>query len=205
MLNIHDLEKRWKVYKIKSFIPYVITIALLVIVSIAYILYNEVQKLAQQKELSKTKETKITIPLKKLKPTIENNRTKKATAIQTLKPSKGFMKKEQRVAITIERGETKNDVFEVVKRFRKSGDPALSLFVAKKYYELGDYKQAYNYALITNQINPDIEESWIIFAKTLVKLHKKNKAIYTLEEYIKVSHSSNAEILLHEIKSGKFQ
>jgi len=38
-----------------------------------------------------------------------------------------------------------------------------------------------------------------------VKLHKKDKAIHTLEEYIKVSHSSNAEILLHEIKSGKFQ
>ena len=268
MLNIHDLEKRWKVYKIKSFIPYVVTIALLIIVPITYILSNEVQKPAQQKELPKIKETKIAIPLKKqkpemksemkpeLKPIIENNITKKTTYIQTLKPSMGFikniqhqsiqsqyktqkvdkkqplvqkkrkvvkptvieeivedistnqaapMKRGERVAITIERKETKNDIFEVVKRFRKSNNPALSLFIAKKYYELGNYEQAYNYALITNQINPDIEASWIIFAKALVKLHKKNKAIHTLEEYIKVSHSNNAEILLHEIKSGKFQ
>ncbi|HIP15440.1 MAG TPA: hypothetical protein EYG74_08125 [Sulfurimonas autotrophica] len=265
MLNIHDLEKRWKVYKIKSFIPYIVTIALLVIVTIVYIFStNKVQKPVQQKELPKIKETKIAIPLKKqkqklkpeMKPTIENNISKKTTAIQTLKPSMGFikniqhqsiqsqykiqkvdkkqplvqkkrkvvkptvieeivedisakktapMKKEKKVAITIERRETKNDIFEVVKRFRKSNDPALSLFVAKKYYELGNYEQAYNYALITNQINSDIEASWIVFTKALVKLHKKDKAIHTLEEYIKVSHSSNAEILLHEIKSGKFQ
>ena len=107
--------------------------------------------------------------------------------------------------ITIKRRDTKNDIKEIIRRFKKNHNPALSLFVAKKYYELGEYKNAYNYALITNQINEDIEESWIIFAKSLVKLNQKQKAIKTLQEYVIFSHSSTAQILLHEIQSGKFQ
>jgi len=107
--------------------------------------------------------------------------------------------------IIIERKETKNDINEIIKRFKKNHNPALSLFIAKKYYELGDYHKAYNYALITNQINEDIEDSWIIFAKSLVKMKKKNTAVKTLREYIRYSHSSSAEILLNEILSGKFR
>lgn len=63
----------------------------------------------------------------------------------------------------------------MIKRFNTNHNPALSLFVAKQYYQIGDYEQAYNYALITNDINNNIEESWIIFAKSLVQLGKKSK------------------------------
>jgi len=259
MLNIHDLEKRWKLYKIKIFLPYIIIgISLLVILPVTYNFYTNINSniptkkpILQKKNVQaaitqeKKKEVLITkqIPIKKIQ-----------KSIQTLQPSMNFMKniqheasqpqyskqqtlkkqrvvkkrqkvikpkavqeivqdltpkttvkQEPKIAITIERKETQNDIFEIIKRFKKNNNPALSLFVAKKYYELGNYKQSYNYALITNQINSNIEASWIVFAKSLVKLHKKNKAIHTLEEYIKISHSSNAEILLNEIKSGKFK
>jgi len=107
--------------------------------------------------------------------------------------------------IQIKRQNTQNDIFEIIERFKKNNNPALSLFVAKKYYELGEYKQSYNYALITNQINKNIESSWIIFSKSLVKLGKRNKAIKTLQKYIKQSHSNAARILLDEIRSGKFR
>jgi len=100
---------------------------------------------------------------------------------------------------------TYNDIAEIIKRFKKNNNPALSLFVAKKYYELGNYRQAYNYALMTNEINKDIEISWIIFTKSLVKLGKKRDAIKTLKEYIQQSHSNSAQILLDEIQSGKFK
>ena len=112
---------------------------------------------------------------------------------------------EKRKIITIERRDSQKDIKEIISRFKKNNNPALSLFVAKKYYELGNYEQAYNYALITNGINNDIEESWLIFAKSLVKLHKRDMAIKTLAEYIKYSHSGNARILLNDIKSGKFK
>ena len=107
--------------------------------------------------------------------------------------------------IIINRKETKDDIKNVIKRFKVNNNPALSLFIAKKYYEIGNYHQSYNYALMTNQINKDIESSWIIFAKSLVKLDKKDKAINTLKEYIKVSDSHTARLLIEEIQSGSFR
>ncbi|MEN4045484.1 CDC27 family protein [Sulfurimonas sp. NWX367] len=274
MLNIRDLEKRWKIYKIKSFLPYfIVSIVVFAIVPAVYYFYTANSKAVSQKKPVTAKKTvqKSILPPKnqpaavKVKPvkkqpapmavqpkpvtaqpkTVVADKTKE-TSFQTLKPSMNFMKniqhevrqpqyrykqtkhkhfkerkvteavqdisvkspsikKEKKISITIQRKETQNDIFEIIKRFKKNKNPALSLFVAKKYYELGNYKQAYNYALITNQINSNIEASWIVFAKSLMQLHQKNKAIHTLQEYIKVSHSSNAEILLNEIKSGKFR
>ncbi|QOP45416.1 tetratricopeptide repeat protein [Sulfurimonas paralvinellae] len=107
--------------------------------------------------------------------------------------------------LTIKRRESQNDIKEIITRFKKNNNPALSLFVAKKYYEIGNYEQAYNYALITNGINNDIEESWLIFAKSLAKLGKRDMAVKTLREYINYSHSGNAKILLNDIESGKFR
>lgn len=113
--------------------------------------------------------------------------------------------KPQPIHITIKREETNHDLLEIKQRFKNNHNPALSLFIAKKYYELGDYAQSYNYALITNGINNDIEDSWLVFAKSLVKLNKKDMAIKTLNEYIKYSHSDNAKMLLHNIQSGHFK
>jgi hypothetical protein len=107
--------------------------------------------------------------------------------------------------ISIKHQHTQHDIQDIIKRFKKNENPALSLFVAKKYYELGNYNEAYNYALITNSINKDIDVSWIIFTKSLVKLGQREKAINILQKYISQSHSSRAEILLDEIRSGKFK
>lgn len=107
--------------------------------------------------------------------------------------------------IDIERKNDSDDIQGVIKRFNKNNNPALSLFVAKKYYEMGDYSNAYNYALITNNINAEIESSWLIFAKSLVKLGKKEMAARTLQEYIESSNSKRARRLLDDILNGKFK
>ena len=107
--------------------------------------------------------------------------------------------------ISIQRRDSADDIRGIIKRFKKNNNPALSLFIAKKYYELGEYHKAYNYALITNEINSDIDASWIVFTKSLVKLNQKDMAIKTLKQYIEDSHSSSAKILLDEIISGKFR
>lgn len=112
---------------------------------------------------------------------------------------------EHQKRIQIKHQNTQNDIYEIIKRFKKNNNPALSLFVAKKYYELENYRQAYNYSLMTNKINNEIETSWVIFAKSLVKLGKKEKAIQTLKKYVEHSGSNSAEILLNDIQSGKFQ
>ena len=115
------------------------------------------------------------------------------------------VKELQKQEIKIKRQNTQDDIQHIVKRFKESNNPALSLFIAKKYYELKNYNQSYNYALLTNQINNDIEESWIIFAKSLYKLDQKDKAIEVLKEYISSSHSDHAAMLLENIKSGKMK
>ena len=146
---------------------------------------------------------KNTLPTHTTAPQIESQKPKK----QIINPNYTIEERETKTAnyINIKRRDTNNDIQEIVKRFKKNHNPALSLFIAKKYYEIGNYKKAYNYALITNQINEDIEDSWIIFAKSLVKMDKKTTAIKTLKEYIKYSQSSSAQILLNEILSGKFR
>jgi tetratricopeptide (TPR) repeat protein len=110
-----------------------------------------------------------------------------------------------RSTITIERQDTSKDIQNILKRFERDKNPALSLFLAKKYYEIGNYQKASRYALITNGLNKDIEDSWLIFSKSLVKMHQKEKAIKILRQYINSSHSSSAAVLLHDILSGDFQ
>jgi hypothetical protein len=111
---------------------------------------------------------------------------------------------ENKSSIKIER-KNDDDIRDVLNRFNINHNPALSLFVAKKYYQMNEYEQAYNYALITNGINNNIEESWIIFSKSLVKMNKKDEAVEMLKKYIAHSHSSQAKQLLEEIQTGKFK
>ena len=152
----------------------------------------------QSKPLRQTTNTQKTVP----KNTVQVPKKQTPTTI-TQKPQTQLTHETN--SITIKKQNTYEDIEYVIKRFKKNNNPALSLFVAKKYYELGEYKQAYNYALITNEINNNIEASWIIFSKSLVKLNQKAKAIQTLQQYINHSDSNQAKLLLKEILSGKFK
>ena len=286
MLNVNELEDRYKKYKLKSYMPYITVVAGLSVVSIAALALLNYQDNTIVKEQSKnlaqntiTHETAIekqtdTAPLITEAVSKQNNveiekEEKKQLAEEitdekrVLSPSMDFIRKiqgttpvyydnpsnhvepkqtkkvkkiieekrtvvniadihvekeevetkreepklsiEKKSSINIKRKETDSDIAHVIKRFKNNHNPALSLFVAKKYYQLGEYDKSYNYALITNDINNNIEASWIIFAKSLVKLDKKDEAIKTLEKYIKYSNSSEARILLDEILSGKFK
>ncbi len=151
--------------------------------------YNNIQASVKSRKIVKPKpKPRIEQKLKpKLKLKIEQKEIKESNRVK------------------IKKQNTQKDISHIIKRFKKNSNPALSLFVAKKYYELGNYSKSYEYALITNGINNDIEASWIIFAKSLVKLKKKDSAIKILKSYIKYSHSSQAQILLEEITSGEFR
>ncbi len=156
-----------------------------------------------------------TLPYYKEEPTKKHEKISKIVEeTQEIEPQESIQEivviekeeeKEEAQQINIKRRDDSNDIRDIIKRFKKNNNPALSLFVAKKYYELGEYHKAYNYALITNQIDRDIDASWIIFTKSLVKLNQKDMAIKTLKKYLESSHSGSAKILLDEIVSGKFK
>jgi hypothetical protein len=293
MLNIHELEKKWLRYKIKSYIPHmVIFISSLLIVAILFLLTNldyfksqtsNLDEFPKQEEAINTQQEKnisqempqtvIIVPTQKAQTPAEvpaevpkviqvtqteqkllvtpsmnfikniqhddisynkNESYKSQTAAALEKPEKNetptqtpptaefieetvlsqpikieekSVHEEEHVAnsISIKRQNEYSDIEEIIARFKKNNNPTLSLFIAKKYYELGEYRNAYNYSLITNELNKDIEASWIIFAQSLVKLNEKEKAIKILQEYIKHSNSKRANLLLDEILSGKFK
>jgi len=257
MLNITDLEKRWFKYKIKSFMPYIVLLSLLIIIVISYFLFalSTEEKKDANSSLKNNVIKKQTIPVKKRQTITANKHSSKQKDVhistdnnrstRVLSPSMDFMttftqkplymqkqrqtpqyrtisqKKKKNVKksphkqkkveviavphITIIKQNTAHDIKNILSRFQKDKNPALSLFLAKKYYELKDYEKASQYALITNQLNSNIEDSWIIFAKTLVKTHHKQKAINVLTKYIRSSHSTNAALLLHSIRTGEFK
>jgi len=272
MLNVNDLEKRWRKYKIKSYIPHII---IFISLSIIFILLSTIKNYKTVDNSSLKVNTESTVLDKSEVPIIKKESNRKTVYSEQnetnilitktekqsenkkliLSPSLNFMsnikhsyisrydndevyvkksynkpekkelpkqkkqlkksiqskeipvvnKRVERKSIKIKRQNTQEDISHVIKRFKKNNNPALSLFVAKKYYELEEYHKSYNYALITNEINDNIDASWIIFAKSLVKLNEKDEAIKTLKKYIEHSHSNQAKILLEEISSGKFK
>lgn len=89
---------------------------------------------------------------------------------------------------------------DVERRFYQTHDPDDSLFLAKSYFNRGEYKKAEYWALQTNKVDNNIEESWLIFAQSREKLGYKQDAIKVLRSYIKRSNSLEAKRLLENIK-----
>ena len=153
----------------------------------------------QDKNIS-TQDINTTIQDKKsVKDTIQREQTNTLTPVETP------LQKEEPHHISIIKKDTHNDIVEIIQRFNKNNNPALSLFIAEKYYALGNYRQSRHYALITNNLNKDIELSWIIFTKSLVKLGERKKAIQTLQKYLEYNHSNRVQTLLDKIRSGKLK
>jgi len=116
------------------------------------------------------------------------------------------MKSKNQEALSINRNnESKLDINELQRRFKETSNANLGLFIARYYYDHGNYDESYNYALKTNNVNNRIDESWIIFAKSLVKLGRADQAKKTLQLYIQQSNSESARGLLDAIERGNFK
>ena len=89
---------------------------------------------------------------------------------------------------------------EIESRFAFAPDPDDALFLARAYYKNGNYRKAARWALETNKLNGDIEESWLIFAKAKARTGQKNEAIRVLTQYTKKSNSVEAKKLLNKLK-----
>ncbi len=195
--------------------------------------YNNAQKLASLNTVKKrvVKAPKAKKPA--VKPKKATSKPKKRVKKAAVKPqkkvippkAKPVVKKKPKQAIVI--GDTssaassqapKQSLFQVantttsedelrgvIKRFNKTKKPALSLFIAKKYYEQGNYKESYKYARTTYKLNPNIENGVILYAQSLAKLGKNDLAVSKLKTYIKKSGSVKAKILLDEMQQGNFK
>ncbi|NOR55079.1 MAG: hypothetical protein GQ531_02615 [Sulfurovum sp.] len=93
---------------------------------------------------------------------------------------------------------------DVEERFLKSKDIDDAFFLAKSYFNKGDYEKSGYWALETNKLDASHEESLLIFAESKVKLGQKSEGISILKRYIGKTNSSAARNLLGKIESGRF-
>lgn len=100
---------------------------------------------------------------------------------------------------SIKRDSATFNIHEIEDRFTNNSNPHLGLYIARYHYDNGNYNESYNYALKTNAINNTIEESWLIFSKSLIKLGKTEQAKKTLQLYISQSDSEEAKNLLNSL------
>lgn len=128
---------------------------------------------------------------------------KTASQMDSHSSSAHIQQSSTRKTMHIQRESDMKDIQDVIARFKKNKNPALSLFVAKRYYNIGNYQQAYNYALITNELDSNIEDSWLIFSKSLYYLNQKEMAIKTLQTYYQDSGSVKAKIALDQMNNGE--
>ena len=92
---------------------------------------------------------------------------------------------------------------DVEKRYFDSHDIDDALFLARSYYKNGDYEKAQYWALETNKLDEDQEESLLIFVKSKVKLGHKNEAMSILTSYVKQTDSQDGKKLLYRIENDK--
>ncbi len=258
MLDIRDLERRWLKYKIKSYAPLGlgVAVALAVTIGAASWILSEPKGQPTTDIPPKTAPKKVPLPRSVepapeekttvLEPSMEFVQTFEQTPSTTQTapfpepkiPAASLPKKGASASpslpvpppkvlsmpdtpihtapaastakgtgrtLSINRNDSKLDIDELQKRFKETSNPNLGLFIARYYYDRGEYGEAYNYALKTNSINDKIDESWVLFAKSLVKMGKTEQAIQTLQLYVRQSNSESAKGLLESIEKGTFK
>ncbi len=226
MLNIQNLERRWLKYKIKFYAPYILGLIALLTLLIA-VTYSKKSDTDEAKESiaspsKSTHEASSTVLepsmdfVRSFQTTLPMNETPKAPLQKNAQPVREPLPVAKLVStpppdlsdeksFSLNRTESKLDIETLERRFKETSNANLGLFIARYHYDHGNYSEAYNFALKTNSISNKIEESWIIFAKSLVKLGRAEQAKKTLQFYITDSNSEAARSLLDTIERGTFK
>lgn len=245
VLDIHNLERRWIKYKVKSNIPFIgIFVVILIIAVITYnktttnaessasmdqsnqivnrnashkpsgnissnILEPSMEFIQSFQPTAQTPLASTTVVQKRapisIEPPIPLPKVLNVPDSSSLKVSTVSISASNDKANSLKMNESKLDIESIERRFKETSNPSLGLFIARYYYDHGNYGNAYNYALKINSINNKLDESWIIFAKSLVKLGKTDQAKKTLKLYISESNSDAARSLLDSIEQGTFK
>ncbi|GAX87082.1 conserved hypothetical protein [Lebetimonas natsushimae] len=77
------------------------------------------------------------------------------------------------------------------------------IMLAEKYYKNRDYENALKWAKNANIQNKEDPKSWVIVAKSLYKLNKKDKAVEILQLYYKYTKNKDILNLIERMKNGE--
>jgi len=212
MYDIKELEKEWQRYQHKKRRPWYILLVIVVLIVLFMFLFKEKSWTTwiPSDVYHKNKNVKQTDTVY-LSPSITELLDKETVSsldnplesVSKGMPDENSKTKHSKLHIEVIDVGINKAYKEVEKRFRLSHDVDDSLFLAKAYFDKGEYKKAEYWALQTNKVNDRIEESWLIFVKAKLKQGQKNEAIRILNAYIDKMDSAEAKVLLKKIKEGK--
>ncbi len=235
MLDIRNLEHRWIKYKIKSYAPHIVSaiIVTIMVLLLPFIWSDSKENKSISEATSLISSTpKATSAAKQLNEETSTVLEPSMDFVQSFQPSTPITQTVSTVPPKIEkpslttiapaptletvsskgtpsfalnRNESKIDIENIERRFKETSNPNLGLFIARYHYDHGNYNEAYNFSLKTNTLNSKMDESWIIFAKSLIKLGKTEQAKKTLQVYISEFNSESARSLLESIEQGSFK
>ncbi|MDR0666242.1 MAG: hypothetical protein LBF71_02410 [Campylobacteraceae bacterium] len=107
--------------------------------------------------------------------------------------------------IFIETNDIQN-IDELIKKFETSNNIVFATMISEEYFDRKNYKKSLEWALRANEIDPQNELSWIMFARSQVKLGKREDAIRALEIYTDYAKgAASAANLLKNIRSGEYK
>ena len=215
MYNIKALEEEWRRYKRKKRIPLIIGFFVIVLgIGAVFFFMQNKNTLFKGHSVPKQEVARPDIDIyidrgisdiaEKKDHTLVDVPIEVANVEEDSAGSYGSVKAKTKLHIEVIDTSKKQSSFkEIEKRFRMGHDIDDSLFLAKSYYQRKNYKKAEYWALQTNKVNENIEESWLIFARAKAKRGQRNEAIRILNAYIKRTNSIEAKVLLDKIKKGK--
>ena len=103
--------------------------------------------------------------------------------------------------IDIQISSENNEISILKENFNKNKNPEIALKIARKCYQDKRYSDTIKWALSANNLDSNIEESWVMFAKAKYMLKQKDDALRALEEYNKNKNKLEINELINKIKS----
>ncbi len=226
MYDMVQLEEQWRRYRLRKYLKFsAIAAIFLVIFSVVSLWYFDLFGISSSKiRANKHVVKNDTTPPVEVNATIFSSNSSIAEEDDNSRKKHGWNmvfnddeseglsrssaqsnKKSTTKKVNIELTTRKNSLSakEIVARYRFAKNKDDALFLARFYYEKKQYKDSLNWALETNKLDSEIEESWLIFARSKVMLGKRMEAIRILQAYFDRTGSSVAKSLLNKIRLGK--
>ena len=211
MHEYEELYKRWKKYRFKKTFKRYFLLSIFILLLGLYFYTNRQEEKKEVPHFEphfETSKSNIILPIKDFEKHLQalhserkkeqdRKQSEKSLRITQFKPAikrKGELIQKEEVSLK-----------ELEDLFQSAPTASKALVIAKRYYRQKKYTKAATWALKANQLDKSNEESWLLFAKALAKLGKREQALNLLGIYYKKTHSPKAYMLLKQIKERSFQ
>jgi len=143
-------------------------------------------------------------PIKVIKePIIKENQVipsiREAAKVYALPKETMQIKKKPTIEIDMKEVDT---ITYLKQKFYSTSSIVFALMLSEEYYNEKKYKNSLKWSLIANDIDSQNTKTWYWFAKSKVKLNKKEDAIRALKAYLSNNKSKRLRTLLKKIELG---